>query len=414
MAALGLALSPLNTRGADGQLPSQSEETQEPRGKSQPPKEKWIKSLTNVRKKLMNADAKESCKLIDEVIASLYRSERLSDSDAVGYGKRLRSHSDDLIRRGDFETAFTLIRALLLMGMDSEKWPGSDGPIHPPRSGGKPGPGGMVLYFPFDQQAANGVVKDESGTGNDGRVEGAQWVPEGRIGGAYRFKITNLTDRIVIPDNDSLDLANVTMTAWVKTSDSSGLHKRIFDKDWRKGYVLTIGGGTVERNLRGKLIGQAQGVSKVSQNPVADGNWHHVAATFNGDCNVLYVDGVEDKQAKIFLTPPHGKVAGIPNNWDLCIGNSVVIYGLVGECDAFDGLIDEVRLYNRVLPADEIKALAATTQAGVVPTPAQQAPANSSPSAPADRIKQIKQLMEQGLIDKQEYDRRVKEILDAI
>jgi len=413
MAALGLALSPLNTRGADGQLPSQSEETQEPRGKSQPPKEKWIKSLTNVRKKLMNADAKESCKLIDEVIASLYRSERLSDSDAVGYGKRLRSHSDDLIRRGDFETAFTLIRALLLMGMDSEKWPGSDGPIHPPRSGGKPGPGGMVLYFPFDQQAANGVVKDESGTGNDGRVEGAQWVPEGRIGGAYRFKITNLTDRIVIPDNDSLDLANVTMTAWVKTGDSSGLWKRIFDKDWRKGYVLTIGGGTVERNLRGKLAGQAQGTETASPIRVADGNWHHVAATFNGDCNVLYVDGVEDKQAKISRYS-HGTTPVISNNWDLCIGNSVVNYGLVGECDAFDGLIDEVRLYNRVLPADEIKALAATTQAGVVPTPAQQAPTNSSPSAPADRIKQIKQLLEQGLIDKQEYDRRVKEILDAI
>jgi len=42
---------------------------------------------------------------------------------------------------------------------------------------------------------------------------------------------------------------------------------------------------------------------------------------------------------------------------------------------------------------------------------AEPAPAASTP---ADRIKEIKKLMEQGLIDKQEYDRRVKEILDAI
>jgi len=48
-------------------------------------------------------------------------------------------------------------------------------------------------------------------------------------------------------------------------------------------------------------------------------------------------------------------------------------------------------------------------------SPQPAAPAGTQgASTPADRIKQIKQLMEQGLIDKEEYDRRVKEILDAI
>jgi len=49
-----------------------------------------------------------------------------------------------------------------------------------------------------------------------------------------------------------------------------------------------------------------------------------------------------------------------------------------------------------------------------VPAPAASTPATKGDLTPADRIKQIKQLMEQGLIDKSEYDRRVKEILDAI
>ena len=51
------------------------------------------------------------------------------------------------------------------------------------------------------------------------------------------------------------------------------------------------------------------------------------------------------------------------NSWDLCIGNSVMDDG-TGEFLAYDGLIDEVRIYNRALSAAEIKLLATATQAG--------------------------------------------------
>jgi len=66
------------------------------------------------------------------------------------------------------------------------------------------------------------------------------------------------------------------------------------------------------------------------------------------------------------------------------------------EASKTNMVVDYVRHYERLEPA-----LDAT-------------PAPQSTPTPADRIKQIKQLLEQGLIDKQEYDRRVKEILDAI
>jgi len=404
IASMGFTLFSAITHGAGESSSPAFAQTQETRRNSQPPKEKWIESLTNVRKKLLNADAKESCKLIDEVLASLYRSEKLSDSDAAGYVDLIRSHIDDLIRRGDMETAFTLTRAL-----PGDSTP--DGPSHPARPGGTPGPGGLVLYFPFDQQATNGVVKDESGTGNDGRVEGAQWVSDGRIGGAYRFKITNLTDRIVIPDNDSLDFPNVTMAAWVKTTDTDPFWNRIFDKDFNKGYALAMGGGP-SGEMRGTITGHANGSVTVSHGSVADGNWHHVAGTFDGNRNRLYVDGIEDQQTKVWLPL---KTIGplIPNNWDLCIGNTVVNYRNKRDFSAYDGLLDEVRLYNRVLSPDEIKALASSLQDGASAQPASTNPAPTNPN-PAERIKQIKQLMEQGLIDKQEYDRRVKEILDAI
>ena len=373
-------------------------------------KEKWIKSLTNVRQKLQNANAGETNKFIDEVLASLYRSEELSESNSADYVNQLRSHIDDLIRRGEMENAFILTRALGVAAADDLN---SDGPTHPARPGGKPGPSGLVLYFPFDQQAANGVVKDESGTGNDGRVEGAQWVPDGRIGGAYRFKITNLTDRIVIPDNDSLDVANITMAAWIKTTDTDGFWNRIFDKDWRKGYVLTIGGGP-NQEMRGKFAGQVNSSGTVSRDVVADGTWHHIAATFDGKRDRLYVDGVEDKQAKnIRQSPPPGPI--IPNNWDLCIGNTAVNYYGVREFSAYNGLIDEVRIYNRALSAEEIGLLANATIAGVdvVPPPTTTDVSSAKPDA-SERLKKVKALFDQGLISKEDYDKKVKEVVDSL
>ena len=98
--------------------------------------------------------------------------------------------------------------------------------------------------------------------------------------------------------------------------------------------------------------------------------------------------------------------------WDLCLGNSVVDYGW-GELLAFDGLIDEVRIYNRALSAQEIKLLATATQAGVDVVPAPPADNSGKPDA-AERLKKIKALYDQGLINKEDYDKKVKEIMDSL
>jgi hypothetical protein len=99
------------------------------------------------------------------------------------------------------------------------------------------------------------------------------------------------------------------------------------------------------------------------------------------------------------------------STWDLCIGNSVVDYG-TGEFLAFDGLIDEVRIYNRALSEAEIKALFTATHAGadILPPPADAAGAQPA----AERLKKVKALYDQGLITKEDYDKKVKEIMDSL
>jgi hypothetical protein len=46
---------------------------------------------------------------------------------------------------------------------------------------------GLVLYFNFDRQEAGGAATDQSGHGNQGKVNGATWTAAGRKGGAYQF-----------------------------------------------------------------------------------------------------------------------------------------------------------------------------------------------------------------------------------
>ena len=140
---------------------------------------------------------------------------------------------------------------------------------------------------------------------------------------------------------------------------------------------------------------------------VGDGRWHHVAAAYDGQTLRLYVDGGErTKRFKNYRALPK-------NNWNLYIGNLLVGDG---ECEfvAFDGLIDEVRIYNRALSADEIKTLATATQAGVEIAVSKPATSESTAKPAAERLKQIKSLFDQGLISKEDYDKKVKEIIDSL
>jgi len=73
------------------------------------------------------------------------------------------------------------------------------------------------------------------------------------------------------------------------------------------------------------------------------GQWYHVGFTFDGTTLKIYING------KLFYSAsPNG---GTPNTWtgDWTVGKSQYTY--------FDGAIDEVRVYNRVLSPEEIRAL---------------------------------------------------------
>jgi|GEM_PF-824544 len=414
IASVGFAFFPLITHGAGESGNPPSADGGGPGDKSPSPKKKWTKQLQNAQRDLRDVGDSATAEFIGKFLQFLKQSGEMSPATQLANTELIKEKMLALIRARSLKSAAILnIRMWFILHQTGS---GSDGPVRP--ASGKassPGPDGLVLYMPFDEPEKGGIVRDKSGAGNDGHVTGATWVAEGHKGGAYLFDLTRFTDKIVIPNSPLLNPENITMAAWIKVpEDGGGFWNRIFDKDYRKGYCTAITGKFDDNHPSGRFAFECSSLANQSQCTLTDNRWHHVAATFDGQTSRIYVDGLENSQKAARQPGPLKK-----SNWDLCIGNSVVDYrdtdAITGECLSFDGMIDEARIYNRALSADEIHTLAGLPAApapgaGAASISGTQAP----PTTPTDRIKQIKQLMEQGLIDKQEYDRRVKEILDAI
>ena len=140
---------------------------------------------------------------------------------------------------------------------------------------------------------------------------------------------------------------------------------------------------------------------------VTDGRWHQVVGTFNAKELVFYLDGRRTGSARAKQQPA-------PTMFDLTIGaNRSDPPAEIGP--SFVGLMDDVMMFNRALSAEEVQELF-TAQGGVLaPQPASNPPvaAPAKPSA-ADRLKQVKALFDQGLINKEDYDKKVKEIIDSL
>jgi len=210
---------------------------------------------------------------------------------------------------------------------------------------------GLVLHYTFDKAPVAGKVADASGAGNDGWVTGAQWEMDSQRGGVFHFSPPG--QYIRVPNNDSLNPSNITLAAWIKTSNQGETWRRIFDKSWTDGFALSIVGGH-----KPGFTGDAEmEIEKThvahSNHPVADGKWHHVAVTYNGAEELFYVDGVPQTRTSWW----QGRVPS--NSHDLTIGINLVdpnpAYNEVGA--SFDGLIGEPMIYNRALSTNEIKFL---------------------------------------------------------
>lgn len=198
----------------------------------------------------------------------------------------------------------------------------------------------LVGLWHFD-----GDALDSSGNGLDGALSpsGASFVVDG-FGQALNF---DGTGRVQVPDSLLLEPSEITVEAWVKKDGSPGSCKYIVSKDLtdRGGYSsygLYTGSGGIRF-----YIGYASnwiGSPKAPASAVWDGEWHHVAGTFDGLNIKLYLDGVQ----------VDGATSTIEDIYYFGTGNLYIGDFTNSSKLAFSGTIDEVRIWNRALIAEEI------------------------------------------------------------
>ncbi|MBN1346587.1 MAG: SUMF1/EgtB/PvdO family nonheme iron enzyme [Phycisphaerae bacterium] len=145
-----------------------------------------------------------------------------------------------------------------------------------------------------------------------------------------------------LPD---LGTSDYTIAAWIRTTAGGTVFSRSsLDGVWaeRGGKVFYVRGGKL--GFDACFVGVAAG-----RTPVADGKWHHVAATFKADTKQLslYTDGKPDGAMTLKADPDApGHV--------LRIGMSARDFW---PPNGFAGDLDDVRVHRRPLTATEIKAL---------------------------------------------------------
>jgi hypothetical protein len=198
---------------------------------------------------------------------------------------------------------------------------------------------GLAGYWKLDEVVGTSA-SDSSGGGNDGTlVNGALWAA-GKIDGGLDFD--GVDDYVDIANDSAFDLsAAVTVAAWIKVDT--------FTKLWQS--IVTKGDGTwrlmrndATNNLKFSGTGLSPNGATGSVN-VNDGLWHHAVGVYDGSKMYLYIDGNED--ASVAVT---GTLA--TNDFNVFIGENAQTVNR-----HFDGMIDDVRIYNRALSAAEIKAM---------------------------------------------------------
>ncbi|OGG21548.1 hypothetical protein A3D03_02410 [Candidatus Gottesmanbacteria bacterium RIFCSPHIGHO2_02_FULL_40_13] len=185
-------------------------------------------------------------------------------------------------------------------------------------------------------EGSGSTVGDISGNGNDLTIIGNPlWsvnVPPTSVSDSFSLVFDGLTYGQLVDSlkNSNFDFTTgFTIEAWInptQVSDSAILSKF-------SGYMIWFRNGTVSNYIDGS---QAAATSNL-----VNGLWHHVAISWDGINQAVYVDGVREGALVAHSTPPG-------------TGGSLLLASYNPAQFNFIGNIDEVKVYNYARSQDEI------------------------------------------------------------
>ncbi len=226
---------------------------------------------------------------------------------------------------------------------------------------------GLVGYWTFD----DATCVDSSSHGYDGTLVGGSYSTDvpAALGSGKSLDLTGADGRYAIIDsiaygavNDPFNLgSNITVSVWVKGWPNG---------EWEP-FVAKRGettGWQVRRYGTGSVVGwTARGTSSEDTDgtttSAANGQWHHIACTYNGWNERIYVDGVLDRSLRVTgkITPSSERVVfGAREN------------GGAGAIGSYAQVkLDNIAIFDEVLALNQVRYLAGggspTNAASVAP-----------------------------------------------
>jgi hypothetical protein len=199
---------------------------------------------------------------------------------------------------------------------------------------------GLVGYWNFNKNEDD-MAKDSSRSGNDGMlIDNPEWV-YGKIGQAYLFNGKNKF--VEIDNSESIDIKkSMTIEAWVKPLDSTQRIMGKYNADSSGGWYLWF---SPERKFVFSVTDGYEYASVESKKSYETAEWSHVVGQYDDETKLisLFVNGEKISETTLL----RGTTQSTSN---LTIGKFTD-----GGDGFFDGVIDEVHLYNRLLSEKEIQ-----------------------------------------------------------
>ncbi len=204
----------------------------------------------------------------------------------------------------------------------------------------------LVGQWKLDDGAGTTAL-DATGNGNIGTLEDDPTVVDGQFGPALAFE----DSRVAIPASDSLTAdmfqGSFTLSAWINPKRTGDTWQQIFrsirEDDTSNDTLFLNNDGRL--SWRGRVgAAWAGGMCETAPNVVPADQWTHFAVTGDGTNFRIYVNGALSQESAFQTTDGTNAtyyIGGDPTWID----------------ESYTGIIDDVRIYNVALSAEEIEAL---------------------------------------------------------
>ena len=201
-------------------------------------------------------------------------------------------------------------------------------------------PSGLVGHWKFDEGAGS-TANDSSGNGNNGALTNTPLWTTGKVGKALYFN--GIDSNVSVLASTVLDMATAfTMSAWVNPTATASDFRAVLVKNY-KNYLYSSVAGYCGNGTPLGGFSETTNQAVCDQSPLAINSWSHLAVSYDGAFLTLYRNGVA--------------ISTVASSETMSRSTGTLQIGASQFGEFFQGMVDEVRVYNRALALSEIQTI---------------------------------------------------------